>query len=517
MQGVPFDDLEVKAQCLGSLLFFTKTFFKLRTGRVFKISEPIARESHHVQIARDLMRVYDGRIENLNINIFPRSGKTELLIFFVAWAIANYPDSNFIYASYSHFLATKATQAIREIISMPNYRKMFGVTISDSSGAKDNFTTTAGGTVFAAGTGGTITGFGAGIRGVTDRFSGAFIVDDSLKPDEATSDTIRQGVIDWWFNTAQSRLNNGNRTPVIHIGQRVHEADLPALFIAMDRWSHLILPSLDTVGNALDPDMYGRDELLAMQDKEPYVFSAQHQQDPQPAGGGIFKPEWFVLTDPEDEPEILETFITVDSAGSLSKHADFTVYAFFGLTRIKQFGIETDLYGLHVIDFIQERIEPKDLQNEFMAFYANCMRHKIKPRIAAIENKSTGITLYSVLKGLQGLQVIPVERTAASGSKTARFLAMQPYVAQKLISIDRNGKKTQVFLDHMRKISAGNVHLHDDLCDCVEMACTLALRDKTIGGMFYHREDKIKQKDMMTTMLSQHKTILRTRHNSLWG
>lgn len=509
------DMYRLKGKCLGSLLFFTKTFFKLRTGRDFRVSNPMGRESHHVQISRELTKVFDGKISNLNINIFPRSGKTELIIHFIAWAIANYPDSNFIYASYSHFLATKATQTIREIISMPYYRKLFGISISDTSSAKDNFVTTAGGTVFAAGTGGTITGFGAGIRGITDRFGGTFIIDDSLKPDEATSDTIRQGVTDWWFNTAQSRLNNGNKTPVIHIGQRVHEQDLPALFIGMDNWSHLILESLDSAGNALDPDMYTREELLKMQEQEPYVYAAQHQQNPQPSGGGIFKEEWFPLLD--EEPNILTTFITADTAESIKSYADYTVFCFWGLYRIIQLGMETDMYGLHLIDCRQDRIEPKDLQPDFMAFYLDCMRYKIKPKIAAIEKKSTGSTLVSVLKDIQGLQIIPIERNAASGSKVTRFLVAQPYIATKRVSLPRNANFTKMVLEHMRKITANMSHRHDDIADNFADSIQLALVDKVIGFNFYHKEDMIKREALIKTIAMTQQKTLRDRHKSLWG
>ena len=49
-----------------------------------------------------------------------------------------------------------------------------------------------------------IVGKGAGLRG-TERFGGAIIIDDVHKPDEATSDVIREGVIYWFYNTLLSR------------------------------------------------------------------------------------------------------------------------------------------------------------------------------------------------------------------------------------------------------------------------------------------------------------------------
>ena len=73
--------------------------------------------------------------------------------------------------------------------------------------------------MYATGTGGTITGFGAGK--MREGFGGAIIIDDPHKADEARSETMRQNVIDWFQNTLESRKNSTN-TPIIVIMQRLH-------------------------------------------------------------------------------------------------------------------------------------------------------------------------------------------------------------------------------------------------------------------------------------------------------
>lgn len=123
---------------------------------------------------------------------------------------------------------------------------------------------------------------------------------------------MREGVIDWYYNTLQSRLNAPGKTPIIFITQRLHEADLPSHLIKTQSWETLVLPALDSAGNALNPLMHNEKQLLKLQKERPYEFAAQYQQDPQPAGGGLFKPEWFYLLD--EEPDFLATFITVDTA-----------------------------------------------------------------------------------------------------------------------------------------------------------------------------------------------------------
>ena len=491
---------DLQAELLGSFLTFTRLFYELRTGRKFIVSEPINRESHFITVAKALTKVFRGEITRLIINVPPRHGKTELLIHFVAWALAHYSDSNFLYISYAHNLAKRQTQTIRDILTLPYYRKMFDITLSDESTAKDDFVLNNGGSVYAAGAGGTITGHGAGIMGC-NRFGGAIIMDDMHKPDEATSDVIRQGVIDWYYNTLQSRLNNGDKTPIIFIGQRVHEDDLPAhLLNSTEKWERVILPAIDSVGNVLYPSFQSKEMLLKMKELEPYSFAAQYQQDPQPAGGGIWKKEDFLLL--EDEPNILATFITADTAETDKTYNDKTVFSFWGVYKVLQKGIETGLYGLHWLDCVELNVEPKDLESEFFQFYTNCRTYPTKPSLAAIEKKSTGVTLLSVLKSMQGLKILEIERTKASGSKTARFLEAQPYIAQKLITLPSYGKHSKMCIEHCVKITANNSHRFDDIADTLYDAIKIALIDKTIMAFTIKREANA-EKNIINSFVSE--------------
>ena len=101
-------------------------------------------------------------------------------------------------------------------------------------------------------------------------------------------------------------------------------------------------------------------------------------------------------------------------------------------------------------------------------------------KLVAIEKKSTGVTLSSVLKKFQGLQILDIERTKASGDKTSRFLEAQPFVSQGLISLPTYGKHTGMCIEHCRKITANNSHRFDDIADTLYDAIKIALIDKTI-------------------------------------
>lgn len=484
-----------KEEMLGSLLHFTQMFFGFRTGRLFKLSHPEGRESHYITISRALTKVFRGETKRLIINVPPRYGKTEMLIHFTAWSLAHYPDANFLYVSYSHSLAKKQTQTIRDIINLSEYQYYFDHMIKDDSSAKDNFELQAGGSVYAAGAQGTITGRGAGIKG-TNRFGGAIIIDDIHKPDEVTSDTIREGINEWYYNTLQSRINDAN-TPIIFIGQRLHEADLASTLLDSGEWESVILPAIDPAGNALHPEMHDLHALQKMQSDSPYNFAAQYQQDPQPSGGGIFKREWFKLY--EIEPHMLATFITIDTAETDKTYNDATVFSFWGIHRVTLGVRESDLYGLAWLDCWELRVEPKDLESSFLNFHANAMRHKKQPKIVIIEKKSTGVTLASVLKEYQGIQLIDLERTKATGSKTTRFLEAQPYVAQRLVSLPINGNHTERCLEHMRKITANNSHRFDDICDTLVDAIKYALINKSIlPKIGIKRDNDLLAKELMS-------------------
>lgn len=492
--------LEEKAKLLGSLLLFTQVFYKLRTGRDFVLSEPVGRESHYITICRELTKVLRLETLNLLINVPPGHGKSELLIHFIAWAMAHYPDSQFLYISYSHEIASKHTYTIKNIMELPHYKKLFSVEIRHDSSAKDNFKTIQGGSIKAFGSSGSITGQDAGLPNLL-RFSGCTIMDDMHKPDEVFSDTRRETVKTNYDNTILRRLR-GPMVPQVGLGQCLHEDDLLMnLRAGFDgrKWENVILKSIDAAGNILAPNLTPRDMLNNMQEKSPYVFAAQYQQDPMPAGGGIFKPEWFELLD--DEPDIIATLMTVDSAETAKDYNDATVFSFFGLYRIVEAGADIDLYGLHWIDCLELRCEPKDLEAEFNQFYASCMRYHIKPQLAGIEKKSTGVTLSSVLKTKRGLRIIDIDRTRASGSKTARFLEIQPYVAARRISLPRNGKHTSMCIEHCRKITANDTHRHDDIADTLYDGIKMALIDQIVAPNLKH---EIHANKIITSLMNNH-------------
>ncbi len=499
---IDHDKEQLAAELRGSLLEFTKTFYPLITGRDFIVSNPVGRESHIITICREYTRLFHEQrpAYGKGINVPPGYGKSVLTCMFVAWCFAHYADCNFLYISYSHDLATKHTAFIKQIMSSRHYKYLFDVHIGTDSRAKDNFKTTIGGEVGAFGAAGGITGCNAGNPGLP-RFSGCVIIDDAHKPEEVHSATTRATVIRNYQETILQRPRDEN-VPILFIGQRLHEDDLAAFLLSgndVRTWDFTILKGIDDAGNALYPEMQSIQYLRTLQERQPYVFSSQIQQNPIPSGGALFKENWFVLLD--EEPEMLATFITADTAETTKSYNDATVFSMWGLYEIVEFGQKTGQYALHWLKCWEIRVEPKDLKPEFMSFYAECMLHPVKPLLALIEKKSTGVTLISLLDEVRGIQIKEVKRTKVDGSKTVRFIEMQPIIAAKLISFTKGAIHAEMCINHMAKITGNDSHKNDDICDTAYDAIKTALIDKTLNV-------NTKQTDDITaTILSSQKSL----------
>lgn len=504
---------QLAARLRGSLLDFTKFFYPILTGREFIVSNPICRESHHITICTSLTQAFRLEIpgHRLLINVSPGSGKSTLLCFWVAWTMASYPDSRFLYISYSKVLAAKHTETIKRIMQLSIYSYLFNIKIRHDSKAKEYFQTTAGGVLAAFGSGGGLTGQDGGLP-TSSRFSGAVIIDDAHKPDDVHSDTIRSSVINNYKETIQQRIR-GINVPIIFIGQRLHEDDLGAHLIdGKDgyEWSKVIIKSLDDAGNAMYPEAQPLEMLLKKQQYDPYVFASQYQQNPIPAGGALFKPEWFVILD--EEPEMLLTFIVCDTAEGSKNWNDATVFSFFGVYYIEEFGRKTKKYGLHWLNCWEMRIEPKDLEANFLDFVQDCMLHPVSPNTAWIEKKSTGSTLISVLKDqMRTIQIREIERTRASGSKTERFLRAQPYVAHKCISFTQGVRHQKLCVEHMSKITANETHRFDDIADTLSDAVKIALIDKVL---LYSQINSTDYDSVAHTLMENSQKISRLRQNA---
>jgi hypothetical protein len=218
---------------------FMRYFFKHREGT------KMLRNWHHYVIEYVLQAVYDCKVNRLIINIAPGYTKTEQAVLnFIARGLALNPRSKYIHASYSADLAQENSSKIKETIQLPEFQELWPMDVRVDTKGKKRWFTEDGGGMMAAAAGGQITGFRAGR--MEEGFTGAFVIDDPVKPDDAYSVPKRNAINNRFNNTMRSRLAV-ETIPMIVIMQRIHEDDLSGYLLkggSGDIWHHLTIPTL---------------------------------------------------------------------------------------------------------------------------------------------------------------------------------------------------------------------------------------------------------------------------------
>ena len=433
------------AELRTDLLAFSKHMFKARHNYDFEVNW------HHELICEYLERVIIGDIKRLIINIPPRYSKTELAVVnFVAWCMGNFPDCEFIHASYSKKLAANNTYQARALMLHESYSEIFGTPhICHDSNAKDEFKTVEGGCVYAAGAEGTITGYGAGK--MRQGFGGAIIIDDPHKASEATSDTMRQNVIDWFSTTIESRTNSPD-TPIIVIMQRLHENDLAGWLLSggnEEEWTHLNIPALNDNDEPLWPFKHTYDDLRRLEKANPYVFAGQYMQRPAPLGGGIFKTEWFKSY--RMLPRLKFTIITVDTAQKTKEQNDYSVFALWGQ------GIDGNAY---LIDILRGKWESPDLIKMATSFWCK-HRDTFKPRSMNVEDKVSGTMLIQTLSKTAD-PVIPIIAIQRNTDKITRAIDVAPFIESGRVYLPEQADWLSDFITEHAQFPNGK---HDDQVD----------------------------------------------------
>jgi len=450
---------------------FARWMFRKRTGSAW------AQSPHHDLICDKLMAVFRGEVTRLVINIPPRYSKTELAVVnWIAWCLGRVPDAEFIHTSYSATLAANNSANVLRLIEHEAYQEIFPATQLDRT-ARQHWTTTEGGVLYTAGSGGTITGFGAGKQ--RPGFGGAIIIDDPHKADEARSDVVRKSVIDWYQNTLQSRINS-RHTPIIVIMQRLHEDDLAGWLLkggTGEKWDSLVLPAITAEGAALWPDKHTLDELRRMEQAAPYVFAGQYMQNPAPLDGGIFKPNQIETIDAIPAGQI--TWVRGWDLAA-TQDGDYTAGAKLGKTSDGRFIIA---------DMLRERMGPDERD---AAIRNVASRDGKSVRISIPQDPGqAGKTL--ALHHTRMLAGYTIHTSPETGDKVTRA---EPFASQVNIGncMMVRGPWNDALLNEMRMFPNGS---HDDQIDALSRAASSLLEGVPYSGLFEfyrQRADELKAK-----------------------
>lgn len=401
---------------------------------------------HHRLIANALERVVRGECKRLMIFMPPRHGKSMLVSeFFPPFYLGNHPDHYIITATYAQELAEDFGRKVRNQVSDPLHHQLFNeCNLSSDSTSASRFATQEGGTYFAVGVGGPITGRGAHL----------LLIDDPVKGrEEAESESMRRRMKDWYTSVAYTRLMPG--AAVVVIQTRWHEDDLSGWLLREhqhENWEVISLPAINANGEALWTEAYPIERLQDIQKAVgPRDWNALYQQNPIPDEGEYFRREWFQFYDTLPHNMALygaSDYAVTDGAGDYTEHGVFGVDERDNLYIVDWWSGQTN--AAEWIDAKLAMVNQWQPQTWFGE--AGVIRRSVEPfMVRRMEEKR----IYVQLEWLPSMT-----------NKAARARAFQGRAANRKVFLPRKAPWVADLLSQLLHFPAG---VHDDKVDVCSM------------------------------------------------
>ena len=362
------------------------------------------KDNWHLQaVSEHLQAIKEGEIKRLIINVPPRHMKSiSVAVALPAWTWATQPSKKFLYASYAASLSIRDSTKCRRLIDSPWYKAHFGdkFKLTDDQNQKQRFENDHTGYRIATSVGGALTGDGGDI----------ICIDDPHNSVEADSSKVREGVLEWWDQAMQTRLNDPQTGAFVIIMQRLHEQDLTGHILANelgDEWDHLCLPARYEIGHPTpnrsslgftDPRTEEGELLWSdrMDEKTltnlerslgSYAAAGQLQQRPSPKGGGILKASWWVPWEREELPEVSYVIQSWDTAFETKESSSYSARTTWGV--FKHNGHDC----LIVLDMWYDKVNYPELRKLAQEAYDDW-----EPDAVLIEKKASGASLLHDLR-----------------------------------------------------------------------------------------------------------------------
>jgi predicted phage terminase large subunit-like protein len=369
---------------------------------------------------------------------------------FIAYGLAINPQSKFIHISYSDDLALDNSSQTKEYIESDSFQSLWDMELKKDSKGKKKWYNNYGGGVYATASGGAITGFGAGVTD-SEIFSGAIIIDDPLKPDDAYSETKRKAINERYNGTIRSRVNDRN-TPIIVIMQRLHEDDMSGFLLdggSGEEWDHLCLPALDKDNIPLWEQKHTFKELEQIRQANRYNFAGQYMQIPSPEEGGEWKKDWFKIIDKQDLLPAIEWEMFIDGAYTKDTKNDPTgiqIGAKIGNNYVIYSSIDKYLEMPELIKFIPAHISALG----------------IKVKMIYVEPKASGKSIKQLIQSQTKLNIAEIKSNFVSVSKIERARTTAPYIESERVILVR-GSWNDAYLHQVAMFPNAKHDEHIDL------------------------------------------------------
>lgn len=421
-------------------------------------------EGLHPELFKVFGELHDLKHNRVNINIPPRSGKTTMAKYFLAYCWARNPRCNFIYTSFSQSLLGDISRSLIDVFEHPIYKSMYSQNIhvedvedspvddfwrsylNKDQGRGGNqysikkIVSPFGGVILFASIGSAITGFGAGVRAEGEKFSGALIMDDPNKPADIQSELMRKKVVTYYEGTLLSRLNSPI-TPIVNIQQRLDVEDLAATLIEKYNFYTLAVPLIGGDGICALPSQYTKERIKEIKINSS-VFLSQYQQQPAPTTGGMFKIDWF------------KRYVSVPIGGRVVQSWDTAVKD----NQLNDFSVCTTWLisesKYYLIDALVEKLKYPELKKQVI--YQSKLHN---PDTILIEDKASG---QSLIQDLRSQTTLPIIAITPKHSKVVRASTVTALIESGNVVIPDQADWLFEFEKEIKLFPNGS---HDDIVD----------------------------------------------------
>jgi len=416
------------------------------------------------------------RIRKLIVNISPGCMKSlAVSVYWPVWLWARDPSMHVLAVAAANDVALRDARRAHELIVSEWYQATIAPDwkFDASQDAKGYFVNTANGSRMSRSTGQKVTG----LRG------DLILCDDLLDARDAHND--KKALVDHtiWFDEGLSTRKTSEETPIVIIGQRLHERDITGHCLSKEfgGWQLLRIP-MEFDGKAPPTSIGWQDprtkegELMFPQrfDAEtvedikrtigPRAYAAQYQQLPAPAEGAIFREKTFKYY--EHQPQGFDFIIqSWDFAFRRSSQADFSVGHVWGV-----FGSER-----YLLESVRERMNLPDC----ILAIKELARRWPGARAVLVEARANGPDVIRAVQ-TEVVGVIPIE---PKGSKEARAAAVTPQLEAGNIHFPRRDLKPWVDA-FLREIMSFPAASKDDQVDAMTQALIwISQNQQTLPGI----------------------------------
>jgi predicted phage terminase large subunit-like protein len=410
-------------------------------------------------MAKAFERVARGELKRLIINMPPRHTKSEFASYLLpSWFLGKYPTKKVIQTSHTAELATDFGRKVRNLVDSELYKTVFpAISLQSDSKAAGRWNTSHGGTYFAIGVGGAVTGKGADL----------LIIDDPHSEQEATLAEINPEIYDktyeWYTSGPRQRLQPGGA--IVIVMTRWSKRDLTGQVLKAaaqrggDEWEVIEFPAILPSGNPLWPGFWSLEELSALKEELPNAkWMAQYQQNPTSETSAIVKREWWQVWEDESPPYCEFVLQSWDTAFEKTNRADYSACTTWGVfSKVDDTGLPQT--NIILLNAFRKRMEFPELKKMALE-----QRDEWTPDSIIIEKKASGAPLIYELRSMG----IPVQEfTPVRGNdKISRLNAVSDIFASGKVWVP-NTQWAEEVIDEVASFPAGE---HDDYVDSVSLA-----------------------------------------------